>query len=138
MQGASAIIEGLLLAAMAGRSHPPRKRGMERALTALSVLLGGAGVFLAVLALDRFLEQRYAPDLAALIASAAVLAGSFLAWAVAGARRKRPDADGGLESELRALLGGLCAEFESPIRENPKTAVLLAALAGFMATRRGI
>ena len=37
------------------------------------------------------------------------------------------------EGAINQILSTLSEEFEAPIRENPKTAVIVAALAGFLA-----
>jgi hypothetical protein len=136
MSTAAMAIEEILLASLVrGRTTFLPKGGKEWTLVVLSFLLGGAGVFLAVLGLLRFLEGRYPPDLAALVCAGAVLAAAFLAAACCR-RRKAPVAQDGLEKTLHLLIKTLYAELEGPVQENPKVAVLLAAVAGFLALRR--
>lgn len=135
-------VEELLIAAMIGEKLlPSRKSKMDWALTALSVLLGGIGVFLAVLGLNRFLEGRYTPDIAALIAAAVVLTAALLAGVAAHRFRHRKALHlGSVKDELgkniHTLIEQICSELDEPVRENPKTAVMLAALAGFIAARQ--
>jgi hypothetical protein len=142
MQGVSAMIEDMLIAALIGeKTLLPRKGRMDWALTALSILLGVAGVVLSVLALERFLEGEYPPDRAALGAATIVLAAAFLAAAAAShCRRRKAAVPGSARDELgqniRVLIEGICGELDGPVRESPKTAVLLAALAGFFAAQQ--
>jgi hypothetical protein len=142
MTGVPAMIEQILVAALVGeKTLFPRKSRTDWAFTALSVLLGGAGVFLAVLGLDRFLEGLYPPDMAALGAAAIVFAAAALAAVAAThGRRRKAAASGAARDEvgrnIRALIESVCAELEGPVRDSPKTAVLLAALTGFFSAQQ--
>ena len=139
MSAVATVLEELLLSALLTDKTPSAGgNGTGRALAALSVLLAGAGVVLSVIGLERFLEGRYPPDLAALGAAAVVFAAALIAASAASCRRKslrtgtvRDD----LAKNIRVLLDAVSEELETPIRENPKTAVALAALAGFCALR---
>ena len=144
MQGIAAVIEELVIAAvLSQKASLPRKSKTDWAFMALSVLLGCAGVFMSILALERFFEKQYPLDLAALLTAAVILAVAMLIAVAAHWRRHRkPPASTvdrhELESSLHALLESVCAELETPVRENPKTAVLLAAIAGFITAQRKI
>lgn len=140
MLSIAATIEDLLVAAMIGEKTLPRKSTTEWAFRGLSVLLGGAGVFLSVLALTRFFDMRYAADMAALISAVAVFLAAFLAASIS--RRYRREKTSGLNAardelgkNIHSLIQGICSELDEPIRENPKTAMLLASLAGFLTAR---
>lgn len=108
---------------------------------ALSVLLGCTGIFLSILGLERFLEGRYAPDISALLSAAVVFAVAFIA-AMTGhylGRRKASALAAGrneIGKNIRAVIGDICDELDEPVRENPKTAVLLAAFAGFLTAQQ--
>jgi hypothetical protein len=142
MSGIAAIIEELVMAAvLSQKTVLPRKSKMDWALVALSILLGCAGLFLSILALERFFEAQYSPDIAALFSAGAVLAvAALIAFATCHCRNRKPPVSSTdqqkLESNLHALLESICAELETPVRENPKTAVLLAAIAGFVTAQR--
>jgi len=144
MQGIAAIIEELVMAAvLSQKTSLPRKSKMDWAFMALSVLLGCAGIFLSILALERFFEARYPLDIAALFSAAIILTiAALIAVTAYHCRHRKPPASGTdrqeLESSLHALLESVCVELESPVRENPKAAVLLAAIAGFVTAQRKI
>ncbi len=136
------MIEDLLLNVIIGEKilPPPRSR-WDWGLTALSVLLGGVAVVLCIIGLVRFFEGRYSPDAAALLSAAILFAASLSALGAAHLFKKSKarniDAaqrDAG--KNIQALIDGISAELDEPVRENPKTAVALAALAGFLMARR--
>jgi hypothetical protein len=138
MSGIAAAVEELLVAMIVSEKVLlPRKNVTDWALTVLAVLLGIGGVFLSVLGLDRFLEGRYPPDMAALISAVFVFIMSFLAAALAYHFRRRKISVAGtarneIGKNIRTLIDDICGELEEPVRESPKTAVMLAALAGFL------
>jgi len=144
MSGIAVVIEELLMATvLAKKTSLPSKSKMDWAFMALSILLGCTGLFLSILALERFFEARYPLDIAALSSAAIVLTIAALIAAVTyHCRHRKPPASSAdrheLESNLHVLLESICAELESPVRENPKTAVLLAAIAGFITAQRKI
>lgn len=138
MSGLASVIEQALLAAVAGE-QPLLSRASRTgwAVTALSVLLAGGGVFFLVLALDRYLEGLYPPYIAALASAAALLAAALVALAVKRFGRAcrppapAPSAQEALASNLVSLIEDAMAELEGPIQSSPKTALLLAAVIGF-------
>ncbi len=138
------VIEELLMATVMGeRGSLPRKSKMDWALMVFAVLLGCAGVFLSILGLERYFEEKYPLDIAALLSSAIVLAVAFLVVLITRGCQNRkeppPHTDRqDFEKNLHTLLDGVCKELEGPVRESPKTAVLLAAIAGFIAAQRRI
>jgi len=144
MSGIAAVIEELIMAAvLSPKISLPRKSKMDWAFMALSILLGCAGIFLSILALERFFEAQYPLDMAALLSAGVVLSvAALIALATYHCRHRKPPAASTdrqeLESSLHTLLESICMELETPVRENPKTAVLLAAIAGFVAAQRKI
>jgi len=85
-----------------------------------------------------FLQAHYPPNIAALIASLAAIAFS-LAVALTGVRiMKRPDTRPQTHHEdithvVNELFDSIGEELEEPIRDNPKTALMVATLAGYLA-----
>jgi len=138
MSGLAAVVEELLVAViLSEKVLLPRKSRTDRIFTALSALLGCAGVFLALLGLERFLETKYPEDAAALIGAGVVLLAALLIAAASSYCRRRKNsllqaARNELRGNFRGLLDDISGELEGPVQENPKTAVLLAALAGFI------
>ncbi len=135
------MIEDLLLNAIVGeKALPPPRSRWDWGLTALSVLLAGVAVALCVIGLVRFFEARYSPDAAALLSAAVIFAASLLALAAANICKKRKArrinaAQNDTSKNVQALVEGIAAELDGPVRENPKTAVAIAALAGFLAAK---
>jgi hypothetical protein len=136
MSGIISLIEPLIAAMFVKRTGKT-----EWALLILAVLCGGMGLFFLALGLYRYLENFYAAHIAALISSLLVFAVAALAM---GLRKvllsKRISSHKSVHDELteniHVLVTGLFDELEVPIRENPKTSVALAALAGLLAARR--
>jgi hypothetical protein len=139
MTGIAAVVEELLVATiLSEKVLLPRKSKTDWTLLFLSGLLGAAGVFLAVLGFDRFLETIYPEDVAALIAAGVVLLLALLLGCAGGYFRRRKlsilhAARGELRGNFRGLIEDVCKELDGPVRDNPKMAVLLAGLAGFLA-----
>lgn len=113
------------------------------ALAALSGILALAGIGFLSAALYLGLKTAMPPWQAA-AAAGAILSGlaGLGGWAVARmiGRRRLIRANHHADEEIRDLLAALAEEMEEsieePIRHNPKTAALLAGLAGFMAAGR--
>lgn len=139
MSGIASVIEKLLLAAVVNEKvWTPRRNRADWALAALFALLAGAGTVFLLLALDRYLGGVYPPYIAALLCTAALFIAAFITAAVLAARRtsarKRNvinDTRGALAENIHTMLDAVYVELENPVRENPKTSVLLATLAGF-------
>jgi hypothetical protein len=141
MAGIPSTVESLLAVALIGKGLllSRRKSRMDEALALLVILLCGAGVFLSILALTRFLETLYRPDMAAALAGVSVF---ILAALVAFIRRIKDThgqhtlkhAGSDIEKSLRGVVETIQEEVNEPIRDNPKMAILIAAIAGFAAT----
>ena len=143
MSGIATVIEELVMATVLSPKAPlSRKNKMDWAFMALSVLLGCTGLFFLILSLERFFEERYPLDLAALFSGGVVLAVAALIGLVAynHQHKKQLTASNAheLEGSLHALLKNIYTELEIPIQENPKMAVLVATIAGFITAQRRI
>jgi hypothetical protein len=86
------------------------------------------------------LQDYYASDIAALIVGGSALMMAFLiSWVGKKIFWKQPfisqdiGPQGDLAKTVTQLLDSLGEELEEPIRENPKTALMVASLAGFLA-----
>lgn len=137
-----AVVEELLVATIISEKVLlPRKSMADWALTALSIVLAVTGISLLLLSLDRFLEKIYPADVAALILAVIVFVAACLSAFFAARFRRRKISNLGaarqeMGNNIRAMIEGLCGELDAPVRDSPKTAVLLAALAGFVTARQ--
>jgi hypothetical protein len=139
MSGIATIVEKLVLAAVVSeKAWMPRTSRADWALAALSVVLAAGGSLFLVLALDRYLGGVYPPYVAALYCTAALFIAALTAAAILAARRNRAaktrlmgDNRSALAANINTMIASACGELEHPVRENPKTAMLVATLAGF-------
>ena len=139
MSGVASIVEKLVLAAVVGeKAWMPRTSRADWALAALSVLFAAGGTGFLVLALDRYLSGVYPPYVAALFCTAALFIAALTAAAILANRRNRVgkarligDSHSAIATNINTMIEYACGELEHPVRENPKTAVLVATLAGF-------
>ena len=142
MSGMASVIEQLLLAAVTGeKAMMPRRNRMDWVITALSVLLAVSGLFFLMLALDRYLEKIYPLYIAALVCGGVLISMALLATGLTHccrARRITPTnhTQDILVKNITSLMEGAFAELEVPVQENPKTSMLLAAVAGFFMANR--
>lgn len=145
MSGIEAALADLALAAVTGRPAPaPQMRFTVWGLRALALLCVVVTVLFLALALDRHLSLSRPGDAAALaVAAAFALAGLLAAAAPRIFCRcggddapAVSDAAEELRASLRAIIGDALHEIEGPVRENPKSAMALAALAGFLAAEK--
>ncbi|HRJ13259.1 MAG TPA: phage holin family protein [Alphaproteobacteria bacterium] len=111
------------------------------------VMMGFAGLFVVVavifllMALYQYLLVQYAPDMAALMTAGASFAIAIIAVLAGHTIRAyhRPKIDStlhDLRSQLESALKSMEGDWEKPIRENPKTAVALSALVGYILADR--
>jgi hypothetical protein len=110
-------------------------------LTALSFFLGLAAIGFFMGAGYGWLNARYDAPTASfymgLIILTAALIASFAAHAIHNFRRvKRQTYQKLMIDNIRSAIGVLGEELEEPIRDNPKMAAFLAALAGFVAAQK--
>ena len=137
MPDIGAIIEELLVATIINdKILFPVQNRTNWFWTAFSVFLGCIGIVLLIVGFDWFLEERYPPHVAALASAGLAFVIALIAAAVAYYyRHKKISMQKTIRQELgkniQSLMGDICGEIDEPVRENPKTAVALAALAGF-------
>lgn len=141
MAGIPSTVESLLAVALIGKGLllSRRKSRVDEALALLAILLCGAGVFLSILGLTRFLETLYRPDMAAVLAAVCVFAFAALATLIKRIKdtygqHTLKHAGSDIEKSLRGVIETIHEEVNEPIRDNPKMAILIAAIAGFAAT----
>ncbi|PZQ44729.1 MAG: hypothetical protein DI551_09495 [Micavibrio aeruginosavorus] len=131
------LVQGLL-AGTAVRTAKKTSVGVAYYAVAGGVAALGL-VFLSIAGYGWLLESFTMP-VAAAITGGVVLAVAFCIgfWAKYGrdARKavtKKPAFDGGFFDNIEGTLKSLMGEIEEPIKDNPKLALLVAALAGFAA-----
>ena len=112
-------------------------------LRMLAGVLGVIGTGFLIVAMYYWLDQHYAPDVAALIAGASIFAVALLSAGVAGLiiveRRSRLRAiKEDVQKNLQAVFETLDAELGQPVRDHPGASVALATLAGFVVADRFI
>ena len=139
----ASILEELVMSMVAEKKSFFRINKAGIALLLFSILLAVIGVVFSVLALDKYLERTYPPDIAAIGSAIVIFAVSFLAIILrrfTGPKKQlpqRPPANG-QDGNPYELIKEICNEFEDPIRENPKMAVLMAAAAGMLMGKNGL
>lgn len=139
MSGLALIVEKLLLAAaVSEKGWMPRTSKTDWALAGLSVLLMAGGTGFLVLALDRYLVGIYPPYIAALFCTASLFIVALAAAAILIIRRNRVgkarlmgNSRNEISASINTMIESACGELEHPVRENPKTAMLVATIAGF-------
>jgi uncharacterized membrane-anchored protein len=138
MSAALQLIQGLVIDQLF--KAPAPQNGFEKAKTCLSVLsvcFMVAGLVFLIYAAHVWLSAHYSRDIAAAItgllcvAFSAVLAG--IVFAILCYRKARIKAiQRHIPDTIKSLLSTLETELTSPIRENPKTAVIMASILGFL------
>ena len=134
------VVAGLLAG---GRPQMTSINKTEWALLAFAILCASADVFFLALALYQYLTNLYpSPAPAAALISAAI----FFAVALLAALLRKvitqktalmpTSVEDDLKEKIHILIASLFNELEEPIRENPKTSMAVAALAGLLAARR--
>lgn len=123
----------------------PRISFTAIALTMCSVLLAFMTLSVLFIAEYLYLVQIYTPYAAALIVAGTSLALTLVAWGAgkiishknnnhdARYERDRNSSQPDIAKTVSALIDSIAEELEEPIRDNPKTAVAIAGLAGFLA-----
>ncbi|HEY0901995.1 MAG TPA: hypothetical protein VGD95_07720 [Micavibrio sp.] len=133
------VLEGLM--------RPPGPRLPRISFTAIgltlcAVLLGFMTLAILLVAEYLYLVQIYMAPYAALIVAATSLALTLLTWGAGkmiSYNKNNPSYDEmpspppDIAKTVSALIDSIAEELEEPIRDNPKTAVAIAGLAGFLA-----
>jgi hypothetical protein len=139
------VIKQLLIEGVMSSRSPilPKVSAAGISLMGLSGALAIIGIAFVMVSEYFWLKAMYMPDMAALFtAGTAVFLSLFfglIGMAIMKQGKDRhavhtPPQD--IAKTIGALVDSLGEELEQPIRENPKTAVMLASLAGFVAGDR--
>jgi len=135
------VVMQLLMNGLNRPSKPllPSKTGI--ALTVLALFLGCTGIVYMLMAFHEVLLDTYAPWIAAVGTGASALLLSGFAAAVALHLQDIRDAKAKLmhrndTDNLIAAIEAATKGLEDPIANHPRTSVLLASLAGYMAGNR--
>jgi cytochrome c biogenesis protein CcdA len=135
------IIQHLILGNMAERTTVPRFSSVKIILRTLSLILLLAGLFLAIYAEYMWLGIFLPSYLAALITSLTLIILSIGIGFFGGIfNHKKSEqshsSPADISSLLTEILSSLDEDLESTIRANPKMAVILSSLGGFMAGKK--
>lgn len=141
MNWQASLLEPLVMAALvSGRSAWAAHRlgSAPSILVVLSACLGLVAALFLLAGGYIWLEHLYGTQLAVLIVGSAAASLSFLmlvaSWTIIRIRRKRIAAyQGNIMKTVESAIESLMSEIEEPVRNNPKSAVALAAMAGYMA-----
>ncbi|MDE1153312.1 MAG: hypothetical protein PW788_12310 [Micavibrio sp.] len=132
------VLMQLLMNGLNRPSKPllPSKTGI--ALSAIALFLGCTGIIFMLMAFHELLLDTYAPWIAAVSTGAAALLLAAFAAAVALHLNDIRDAKARLMHQnntdsLIAAIEAATKGLEDPIANHPRTSVVLASLAGFMA-----
>lgn len=135
------LVQQMLMMRMAGgggHSSPSSLAGGV-AMTAVSVAMTVMGLAFALYAGNLWLMTFLPPEIAAIstagVAFVLALVSAMIGKAVA-TRKKRhvpATAPSDVTHIISNIINALGDELDDPIRENPKTAIMLASLAGFVA-----
>ncbi len=131
------LVNGLL----AGAAVRTAKKSSS---TAIFYVLGGSLAFLAMvffaIAGHALLLEYYAMPLAGVMTGLTILVIAILTaatgYVIANRKkiaRKNPMAEHGFINNIEHTLKGVLENFEEPVKDNPKMALLMAVLAGFAA-----
>lgn len=134
------LVQQLLMMRMAGGGHSsPSSLAGGVAMTAVSVAMTVMGLAFALYAGNLWLITITSPEIAALstagIAFALALVSAMIGKAVATGKKRHTAAaaQSDVKHIISDIINALGDELDDPIRENPKTAIVLASLAGFVA-----
>jgi len=138
MGGLRTIIGGVVIdKILSARAKPASKSEGYHVMVAFAGLFVVVGCVFLLIALYNSMCMQFTDDKAALITACASMIIALLTVLAANAVREhnRPKIDGtfhDLKSQFEGALKGMEGDWEKPIRENPKTAAALAALAGYI------
>jgi hypothetical protein len=132
------LIQQMLISIMTGSRSSPRFVLAEVVLIAISVVLTCTGLIFGLHAENLWLETKYTPEIAALATGVTAIAFALVSFGMGksmGEAKKRDyvDTTPDIGNTIKQVIEAIGEELEDPIRDNPKTAVALASLAGFVA-----
>jgi hypothetical protein len=138
MPSITTIIEELLVALIIDEKLlRPRRNKVDLVLTTLSILLGSIAIVLLLIGLKRFLETIYSPTVAIFILAGLTLGVTIIITLIAYRFRQPPQTRlntlrHSFGQNIHTLIKYICDETTDPIKKNPKMAILVAAIAGFL------
>lgn len=135
------VMDGLMNAPV---PHLPRISLTAIALTLCAVLMAFMTLSVLLIAEYFYLSQIYIAPVAALMVAGTSCALALLTWgagkmitaqknAPSAAREEFMARQPDIAKTVSALIDSIAEELEEPIRDNPKTAMAIAGLAGFLA-----
>jgi hypothetical protein len=132
------LIQQMLISLMTGSRSSPRFVLAEVVLIAISAILMCVGLIFGLYAENLWLDTKYAPEIAALATggSAIILALIFLSIGKSIGNSKKSqfaNSSPDISNTIKQVIEAIGEELEEPIRDNPKTAIALASLVGFVA-----
>lgn len=137
----AAVAEQMILAALLSGTGSEKKNQFGLGLTALSLFLVFAGFGFLMAAGYGYLHEQFDMKVASFY-MAAILLGCALATTLTASvlfyyHRKRARFYRHTVAEnIRQAIASVGEELEAPIRENPKTAALIAGLAGYATAQK--
>jgi hypothetical protein len=137
-----AIAEQLIFSVLLnGTGMSEKKNQFGLGLAALSLFLGLAGLGFLIAAGYGYMQDEFGVRAATLFMAAIILGCALLSSLTAYGlfryrQRRRRFYQRTIMQNVQAFVEEVCNELEEPIRENPKTAALIAGLAGFAAAQR--
>jgi hypothetical protein len=136
------VAEQLILAVLLnGTGMSEKKNQIGLGLAALSLFLALTGLGFLMAAGYAFLQEQFDTKTAAfymaLVTLACATVSSLTAYALFHYRQKRIRSyQRTITDNIHSAINAVSDELEGPIRDNPKTAALLAGLAGYAAAQR--
>ena len=127
----------LMMGAIGGQMKPRQQDKTLQIIFGFAAVLGIVSVMYVIVAMSYWLKTQYAPEVAALITSGAVLLVALLiaacGYAYSIARKSKIEAvTDELKLKVINAIEAVSEEMEDPIRTYPKSSVALATLAGYM------
>ena len=132
------IIQEIILATILGKKIlTPRKSKIEVALIVFSILFFGVGIFFLSLSFNQYLQISYTPTQAAIMVAILSLILAIISWLMAWRLHTKNKLDintmpTNIAQNIKQTLQDVYQEFEAPVREHPKTALLIATAIGFL------
>lgn len=125
----------------AGKKSPAIFFSAENFFMVAALIFAGSGLFFVIFAGYAWLKQFYVPEVSALfVAGAAYAAAAGLVIIGNIIRHYKRIAVANYSEDsivaIKKVVESLSKELEDPIRDNPKTALMIAGLAGFTAADR--
>lgn len=143
MPAITALLQALIANFFISRQPAAVRRSkMEWAFLGLFSLCASIGIFFLVLAMYQYIELFYAPYIAALISAGILFVPALIAILIKAILARKEEQvqpqsiHDQLSEQIHNLIKELGAELEDPIKDNPKMAILLAALAGLIVARK--